>query len=291
MVEDWLANAYEGMSRRQFLAQMTAAGVGPAGFAIAANPVAGEVITTPTEGLTVADGRVASGDFQVPIYEACPAAPGKYPVVLVLPEAFGMHEHIKDVTRRFAKEGFLSITFEPYAREGSVLHLTDMQAVLKVINAVPDAQVMKDLDSLVSYATQHPAAQSDRIGVTGFCRGGLYTLLFAGHNREVKAAVPWYGPLKPAKTAGVRTVGPLDVAGQINAPVLGLYGEADLGIPVADVKEMEATLKAAGKTAEFVIYPGAPHAFFADYRPSYRPEAAKDAWGRCVGWFNKSLKG
>jgi carboxymethylenebutenolidase len=291
MVEDWLANAYEGMSRRQFLARMTAAGVGLAGFAIAANPVAGEVITTPTTGLSVADGNVASGGFQVPIYEARPATAGKYPVVLVLPEAFGMHEHIKDVTRRFAKEGFLSITFEPYAREGGVLHLADMQAVLKVINAVPDAQVMKDLDSLVAYATQHPAAQSDRIGVTGFCRGGMYTLLFAAHSREMKAAVPWYGQLKPAKTPGVRTVGPLDIAGQISAPVLGLYGEADLGIPVADVKEMEAALKASGKTAEFVIYPGVPHAFFADYRPSYRPEAAKDAWGRCVGWFNKSLKG
>jgi len=127
--------------------------------------------------------------------------------------------------------------------------------------------------------------------VTGFCRGGMYTFLFAAHSREMKAAVAWYGQLKPAKTPGVRTVGPLDIASQISVPVLGLYGEADLGIPVADVKEMEATLKAAGKTAEFVIYPGAPHAFFADYRPSYRPEAAKDAWGRCVGWFNKSLKG
>jgi carboxymethylenebutenolidase len=291
MVEDWLANAYEGMSRRQFLARMTAAGVGLAGFAIAANPVAGEVITTPTEGLTVTDSKVASGDFQVPIYEARPAAPGTYPVVLVLPEAFGMHEHIRDVTRRFAKEGFLSITFEPYAREGGVLHLTDMQAVLKVINAVPDAQIMKDLGSLVAFAKLHPAARADRMGVTGFCRGGLYTLLFAAHSREMKAAVPWYGQIKPTRTSGVRTVGPLDVASRINAPVLGLYGEADLGIPVADVREMEAALKAAGKTAEFVIYPGAPHAFFADYRPSYRPEAAKDAWGRCVGWFNKYLKG
>ncbi len=291
MVEDWLANAYEGMSRRQFLARMTATGAGLAGFAIAASPVAGEVITTPTDGLTVTDGKVASGSFQVPIYEARPAGAGKYPVVLVIPEIFGMHEHIKDVTRRFAKEGFLGITFEPYAREGGVLHLADMQAVLKLINAVPDAQVMKDLDSLVAHAAKHPAARSDRIGVTGFCRGGLYTLLFAAHSREMKAAVPWYGPIKPAKTAGVRTVGPLDVANQISAPVLGLYGEADLGIPVADVKEMEAALKGAGKTAEFVIYPGAPHAFFADYRPSYRAEAARDAWNRCLAWFNRYLKG
>ena len=290
MVEDWLANAYEGMSRRQFLARMSAAGVTMAGFAMAAKPVAGEVITTPVDGLAVADGKVPSGDFQVPIYEARPAGGGRYPVVLVIPEVFGMHEHIKDVTRRFAREGFLGITFEPYAREGGVLHLPDIAAVRKVVDPVPDGRVMGDLDALVAYVKKHPAARADRIGVTGFCRGGLYTLLFAAHSRELKAAVPWYGQLKPTKTPGVRTAGPIDLAAQITAPVLGLYGGEDLGIPVADVKEMEAALKAGGKTAEFVIYPGAPHAFYADYRPSYRAEAAKDAWGRCTAWFNKYLK-
>jgi len=292
MAEDWLANAYDGMSRRQFLARMSAAaGATLTGFAIAANPVAGEVITTLAEGLAVAEGKVASGDFQIPIYEARPAAPGKYPVILVIPEIFGMHEHIKDVTRRFAKEGFLCITFEPYAREGGVLHLADIASVRKVVDPVPDARVMGDLDALRVYAKQHPAGRANRIGVTGFCRGGMYTLLFAAHNREVKAAVAWYGQVRPAKTPGVRTAGPLDGAAKVNAPVLGLYGEADLGIPVADVKEIETSLKAAGKTAEFVLYPGAPHAFFADYRPSYRAEAAKDAWTRCVAWFNKYLKG
>ena len=291
MAEDWLANAYEGMSRRQFISRMSAAGVALAGFAIAANPVAGEVITTPTDGLSVADGKVPSGDFQIPIYEARPSAVGKYPVVLVIPEVFGMHEHIMDITRRFAREGFLSITFEPYAREGGVLKLPDIESVLKVVNPIPDSRVMADLDALVGYAKQHPAARSDRIGVTGFCRGGMYALLFAAHSREVKAAVPWYGPIKPAKTPGVRTAGPLDLVTQINSPVLGLYGEADLGIPVADVKEMEAKLKEIGRTAEFVVYPGAPHAFYADYRPSYRADAAKDAWGRCLAWFNKYLKG
>ncbi len=291
MVKDWIANAYEGMSRRQFLARMTAAGASLAGFAIAANPVAGEIVATSANGLAVADGKVPSGDFQIPIYEARPATAGKYPVVLVIPEIFGMHEHIKDTTRRFAKEGFLSITFEPYAREGGVLNLPDIESVRKVVDSVPDGRIMGDLDALVFYAKQHPAVRADRIGVTGFCRGGMYTLLFAAHSRDVKAAVAWYGQLRPAKKAGIRTVGPLDVAAQINSPVLGLYGEADLGIPVADVKEMEIALKGAGKTAEFVIYPGAPHAFFADYRPSYRDEAAKDAWGRCTAWFNKYLKG
>jgi carboxymethylenebutenolidase len=279
------------MSRRQFLAQMGAAGAVIAGFAIAAKPVAGEIITTASEGLAIADGKVITKDFQVPIYEARPATAGKYPIVLVIPEVFGMHEHIKDVTRRFAKEGYLSLTFEPYAREGGVLHLPNIEAVRKVVDPVPDERVMGDLDALVAYAKQHPAGRPDRIGVTGFCRGGMYTLLFSAHSREVKAAVPWYGQLRPAKTPNVRTVGPLDIAAKINCPVLGLYGGEDLGIPVSDVKEMEGALKAAGKTAEFVIYPGAPHAFFADYRPSYRAEAAKDAWSRCTVWFNKYLKG
>ena len=291
MIEDWLANAYEGMSRRQFLARMSAAGINLTGFALASGSIAGEVITTPTAGITAADGKVTSHDFQVPIYEAHPSAPGKYPVLLVIPEIFGMHEHIKDVARRFAKEGFVCITFEPYAREGGVMHIPDMPAVRKVVDAVPDDRIMADLDAIAAYAKKHPAALPDRIGVTGFCRGGLYTLLYAAHNRRLKAAVAWYGQIKPEKKPGVRSVGPLDVAGQIKIPVLGLYGEADMGIPAADVREMEAALKAAGGTAEFILYPGAPHAFFADYRPSYRVDAARDAWARCIAWFNKYLKG
>jgi carboxymethylenebutenolidase len=288
--KDWIANAYEGMSRRQFLAQMSAAGAAIAGFAVASKAVAGEIIKTPADGLKVADGKAASGGFQLPIYEVRPAGPGKYPVVIVIPEIWGMHEYIKDVVRRFAQRGFLAITFEPYARTGGVLQIEDREALMKVVNAVPDAQVMADLDAVVAYAKKLPAARADRIGVTGFCRGGLYTLLFAAQNPDVKAAVAWYGQIKPPKTAGIRTAGPLDVAARIKAPVLGLYGEADQGIPVADVKEMEAALKAAGKTAEFVLYPDAPHAFHADYRPSYRENPAKDAWARCLAWFTKYLK-
>ena len=290
MVEDWLANAYEGMSRRQFLSAAGAAGMTLAGFAAAAKPVAGEVISTSTDGLVTAAGTVASRDFSVPIYEARQSGSGKSPVVLILPEIFGMHEHIKDVTRRFAREGFLGITFEPYAREGGVWHLSDVAAVRKVADAVPDARVMEDLDAVMAYAKRHPSAKPERIGVTGFCRGGMYTVLFAARSTDVTAAVAWYGQLKPAKTAGIRTAGPIDVASKVNAPILGLYGGEDLGIPVTDVKEMEAALRAAGTTAEFVIYPGAPHAFFAAYRPSYRPEAAKDAWRRCVEWFARYLK-
>jgi len=290
MVQDWLANAYKDVSRRQFIARMSAAGVNLAGFALASNSIAGEVITTSDQGLITADGHVMSEAFQVPVYEARPAAPGKYPVLLIIPEIFGMHEHIKDVTRRFAQKGFLSITFEPYTREGGVLHLPDILSVRKIADSVPDKRVMADLDALVAYAKQHPAARPDRIGVTGFCRGGMYTILYAAHNHEVKAAVAWYGQIKPEKKPGIRTVGPLDLTEQIKTPLLGLYGGEDLGIPVADVKEMEAAVKASGGTAEFIIYTGAPHAFFADYRPSYRPDAAKDAWNRCLTWFTKYLK-
>jgi carboxymethylenebutenolidase len=291
MVADWLANAYAGMSRRQFLARMSAAGFSLAGFAAAADPVEGEVIITSTGGLVAKAGEVVRDDFRIPIYEAHPEAPGKYPIILVLPEIFGMHAHIMDVTRRFAREGYLSITFEPYAREGGVAHLPDIAAVRKVADGVPDERVLNDLDALVAYARRHPAGRGDRIGVTGFCRGGMYSLLLAAHRRDLQAAVTWYGQIRPPITPGVRAAGPLDLAGQIKVPVLGLYGEADLGIPATDVRKLESAFKANGQTGEFVLYPGAPHAFFADYRPSYRAEAAADAWRRCLAWFNKYLKG
>ena len=202
MEKDWIANAYEGMSRRQFLAQMSAAGAAIAGFAIASKAVAGEIIKTPADGLKVADGKINSGGFQLPIYEARPAKSGKYPVVIVIPEIWGMHEYIQDVVRRFAQRGFLAITFEPYARTGGVLKIEDREALMKVVNAVPDAQVMGDLNAIVAYAKKLPDARADRIGVTGFCRGGLYTLLFAAQSPDVKAAVAWYGQIKPAKTRG-----------------------------------------------------------------------------------------
>jgi len=289
MVEDWLSNAYTDMSQRQILSWKSAVGINLAGFARASNSVAGEVITTSTQGLITVDGSVLSEEFQVPIYEARPASAGKYPILLVIPEIFGMHEHIKDVTRRFAKEGFLSITFEPYAREGGVLHLSDIPSVRKIADSIPDKRVMADLDAIVSYAKKHPTSRNDRIGITGFCRGGMYTLLYAAHNHELKAAVAWYGQIKPEKKPGIRTVGPLDVASKIKTPLLGLYGAEDVGIPPTDVKEMESVIKASGGIAEFIIFNGAPHAFFADYRPSYRSDAAKDGWNRCLAWFSKYL--
>lgn len=290
MVEDWLANAYGGMTASQHRWWTSAGGTSLAGYAAASSSVAGEIINTSLSGLASSDFTVNSGDFPVPVYEVRPAEEGRYPVVLVIPEIFGMHEHIRDVTRRFAREGFLAFTFEPYAREGGVLHLDDIASVRKVTDVIPDARVMADLDALAAYAGKHPAALPDRMGVTGFCRGGLYTLLYAAHNSGLKAAVAWYGQIRPEKKPGIRTEGPLDVAARIACPVLGLYGAEDLGIPESDVRNMEAALGTAGKTAQFVLYPGAPHAFFADYRPSYRPEAARDAWDRCLAWLRKYLK-
>src|SRR5574337_294684 len=157
--KDWIANARQDLSRRQFLAGAAATGVSLAGYAVAATPVAGQIIATSTQGLVVEDSKVQSGDFQVPIYEARPAAPGKYPVVLVIPEIWGMHEHIKDVARRFAKAGFLGITFETYAREGGVLHLPEQSQVMQVANSVPDARAMGDLDAIVAYAKRHASAR------------------------------------------------------------------------------------------------------------------------------------
>ena len=291
MVKDWLANAYDGMSEGQRRWWTSPGGRTLAGYAAASGSVGGEVVNTSLDGLATGDITVNSGEFPLPVYEARPSGDGKYPVVLVIPEIFGMHEHIKDVTRRFAREGFLAFTFEPYARQGGVLQLVDIPSVRKVTDFIPDSTVMADLDALAAHAANHPASLPDLMGITGFCRGGLYTLLYAAHNRTIKAAVAWYGQIKPAKTPSVRTEGPLDLAGRIACPVLGLYGEEDLGIPAGDVREMETALRSAGKTAEFVLYPGAPHAFFADYRPSYRPEAAKDAWDRCLSWFRTYLAG
>ncbi len=168
MIEDWLSNAYEGMSRRQFIARMSAIGVGLAGFAASSSSVAGEVIATNTEGIIVTDGKVLSRDFAVPIYEARPSAPGKYPILIIIPEIFGMHEHIKDVARRLAQEGLLSITFEPNAREGGVLKLPYIASVRKVADNVHDKRVLNDLDAIVTYAQQHSAGRADQLGVTGF---------------------------------------------------------------------------------------------------------------------------
>ena len=276
-----------GVTRRELLI-----GLGAAGFALAAGPVSADRITTSSEGLLVGDVTVRSGSDRIPVYEARPAAPGRYPVIIVIHEIFGLHEYIRDIARRLAKEGYYAVAPELYSREGGVGKLPDIQAVLNVVDTVSDRQVLQDLSATVEHAHGQSWARPDRVGATGFCWGGRMTWLFAVHEKRLKAAVAWYGPLGPwrGRRDDAHPQAALDVAQNLLCPVMGLYGEADEGIPVSTVREMETTLKAHHKMAELVVYPGAPHGFFADYRPTYRAEVASEAWKRALGWFAKYLK-
>jgi len=263
-------------------------GMGAAGFALAAGPVSAQVITTPSEGLITADHKVRSGADSIPVYEARPSGAGRHPVIIVIHEIFGVHEHIRDVARRFAREGYVALAPELFSREG-VAKMADFEKVRQVVGKISDRQLLQDLVATAEFGSQQPYARSDRVGVTGFCFGGRVAWLFAATYKELDAAVIWYGRIASPQKDDLHPKDPLDLAKEVVCPVLGLYGEADTGIPVADIRKMEAALKGAGKAAEFVVYPGAPHAFFADYRPSYRPEPAKDAWQRALNWFARYL--
>jgi carboxymethylenebutenolidase len=264
-------------------------GMGAAGFALAAGPVSAQVITTPSEGLITADHQVKSGADSIPVYEARPSAAGRHPVVIVIHEIFGLHEHQRDVARRFAREGYVALAPELFSREG-VAKMADFEKVREVVGKISDRQLLQDLVATAEFGSRQPYARSDRVGVTGFCFGGRIAWLFAATHKELDAAVIWYGRIVSPQKDDLHPKDPLDLAKEVVCPVLGLYGEADTGIPVADVRKMEAALKEAGKTTEFVVYPGAPHAFFADYRPSYRADPAKDAWQRALVWFARHLK-
>lgn len=276
-----------GITRRELLV-----GLGATGFALAAGPVSADRITTPSEGLVVADITIRSGADLIPAYEARPAPPGRYPVVIVIHEIFGLHEYIRDVTRRLAREGYYALAPELFFREGGVGKLPDIQEVLALVGKVPDRQVLRDLSAVGEHARGQSWARAERVGATGFCWGGRMTWLFAAHEKTLKAAVAWYGPLGPwrGRRDEAHPQAVLDLADRIVCPVLGLYGEADEGIPVSSVREMEAKLKLHKKTAELVIYPGAPHGFFSDYRPTYRAEVAREAWKRALGWLGAYLK-
>ena len=275
-----------GLSRRDMLK----IGVGTtAGYALAANPILAQAIKTDTQDLAVADIKVSSGGDMIAAYEARPAAAGKYPVIVVVSEIWGVHEYIKDVCRRFAKAGYYAIAPELFQREGGVAHLPNIQEILKVVFNVPRKQILQDLRATADHARQQPAARSDRVGATGFCWGGSTTIQFAADYKDLKAAVVWYGPAaRPYKDDPPKTG--FDVAQEIKCPLLGLFGEEDQSPPPADVRKFEDLLKRGNPNVEIVIYPKAGHAFHADYRPNYRPEAAKDGWVRCVAWFDKYLK-
>jgi carboxymethylenebutenolidase len=275
------------VNRRQFVS-----GSLGAGFAAAVLPVSAQtMIKTDTTGLDSGEVKIAVGKDQLPAYFAKPTGKAKLPTVLVVQEIFGVHEHIADVCRRFAKAGYMAIAPELYFRQGDPRGYTDIPKLqVEIVSKVPDAQVMADLDAVAAWAKDPKGGKdgSDKLCVTGFCWGGRITWLYAAHNPGVKAGVAWYGRL--VGQAGPNTPKhPIDVVNELKAPVLGLYGEADTGIPMDTVWKMQDALKnstnAAAKKSEFKIYDQAPHAFHADYRPSYRKEAAEDGWKRCLQWF------
>jgi carboxymethylenebutenolidase len=271
----------QGFSRREFVMTTLATG-----FAAAVQPVAASTqITTDSKGLTAGEVRIAAKDGEIPAYRAMPEGGKNLPTVLVVQEIFGVHEHIKDVCRRLAKAGYLAIAPEMYARQGDVSKLTDWDQIRAIVAKVPDAQVMADLDAAAAWAAKN-GGNPDKLAVTGFCWGGRVTWLYAAHNQKVKAGVAWYGRVV-GQASDLTPKHPIDVAKDINAPVLGLYGGADAGIPNDTVDKMREALKAAGKKSQIHTYPDMPHAFHADYRPTYRKEAAEDGWKRLLAWFRQ----
>src|SRR5262245_9179683 len=267
-------------SRREFVVTTLAAG-----FALAVQPVSADTITTDAKGLEAGEVKVPVKDGEMPAYRAMPAKGGPFPIVLVVEEIFGVHEHIKDVCRRFAKAGYLAVAPELFARQGDVSKLTDIREIIsKVVSKVPDEQVMSDLDAAAAWAGKSGKGDKAKLGITGFCWGGRIVWLYSAHSKDLKAGVAWYGRLV-GDADKLHPKHPMDVADKINAPVLGLYGGADTGIPNDTVEKMRKALADAKKTAEIVVYPDTPHAFHADYRPSYRKDKAEDGWKRLLAWF------
>ena len=268
------------LSRRGF---MTASAAVAAGYTLAAGPVRADVIKTDTEGLEAGDAKIKVSDGEMPGYFAKPKGASNPPVVLVAMEIFGLHEYIKDVTRRLAKLGAFAVAPDYYFRKGDLTKIADIKDLLPLVNAKPDQELLSDLDATVAWAKAQ-GGNTARLGIIGFCRGGRTVWEYAAHNPALKAGVSFYGPpVDPPNPLWPKS--PTQLAAQMKAPVLGLYGEADTGIPVASVEALKAALADNKKKAEFKIYPGAPHGFHADYRASYRKEAAEDAWKQMQAWF------
>jgi carboxymethylenebutenolidase len=273
------------------LALQTALGLG---YAAAAMPlVAQTTIQTSSEGLIDGEVTIDVNGYKMPAYRSAPKGKSDLPVVLVISEIFGVHEYIADVTRRFAKAGYLAIAPELFVRQGDPSmygEIAKLQA--EIISKVPDAQVMADLDATINWASKN-GGNANRAAITGFCWGGRITWLYAAHNPKIKAGVAWYGRME-GQTNANNPKHAVDLAATLKAPVLGLYGSADTGIPVTSVNNMKEALaqaaskgNSAAKASELVLYPDAPHAFHADYRPSYRPAPAADGWSRALAWFKQ----
>ncbi len=274
--------ASQDVSRRAFVVTSLATG-----FALAVQPISAETIKTDVEGLETGEVKVPVKDGTVPAYRAMPTKGGPFPVVLVVQEIFGVHEHIKDICRRFAKLGYYAIAPELYSREGDVSKMEIKEIIQKVVSKVPDAQVMSDLDATMKFAKESGMGNIDKLGITGFCWGGRIVWLYAAHSDNLKAGVAWYGKLV-GKPDDLHPKNPIDLATQLKAPVLGLYGGADQGIPVESIEQMRTALKTTKAATEIVVYPDTPHAFNADYRESYRKGPADDGWKRLLTWFKKN---
>jgi carboxymethylenebutenolidase len=272
------------VDRRDFLVTKLTAG-----FALAVQPIAQGAITTDTKGLTAGEVKIGTSDGEIPAYRAMPAKGSAFPTILVVQEIFGVHEHIKDICRRLAKSGYFAVAPEMYARQGDVSKIENIQEIIKtVVSKVPDTQVMSDLDAAVVWSEKN-GGDTSRLGVTGFCWGGRITWMYAAHSDTVKAGVAWYGRLVSPSTE-MTPKNPIDIVGDLKAPVLGLYGGQDQGIPVESVEKMREALKNgpdAAKRSMIQLYEEAPHGFHADYRNSYRERDAKDAWQRMLIWFKK----
>ena len=269
-------------SRREFVMTTLATG-----FAAAVLPVSAQTIKTDDKGLTVGEVKVTTKDGQMPAYRAMPKGGKNLPVVLVVQEIFGVHEHIKDICRRFAHEGYLAIAPEMFARQGDASKLTDIQALIRdIVSKVPDDQVMADLDAALAWAGKN-GGDVKRAAVTGFCWGGRITWMYAAHNPAMKAGAAWYGGLiRPGSPMTPKH--PIDIAAALKVPVLGLYGSADSGIPNDTVDKMREALKKGSSGSDIVLYLDSPHGFNADYRPTYRQGDANDAWKRVMLWFRKN---
>lgn len=255
------------------------------GFAAAVQPIVAQTtIQTDTDGLTAGTITLNIGGQEVPVYRAQPAGKSDLPVVLVISEIFGVHEHIADVARRFAKQGYLALAPELFVRQGDAHSISDIPTLFReIVSKAPDAQVNGDLDACVAWAAQN-GGNVDKLGITGFCWGGRVTWLYSAYNPKVKAGVAWYGRLVGDKTPN-QPQQPVDIAPALTVPVLGLYGALDHGIPLDTVEQMKAALAQGSSGSTFVVYPDADHAFNADYRPTYNPEAARDGFARTLDWF------
>ena len=271
------------LNRREFIVTKLAVG-----FALAVSPAGAQTITTDTNGLTAGEVQIPVTGGQIPGYRAMPSRGGNFPIVLVVQEIFGVHEHIKDVCRRFAKAGYCAVAPELYSRQGDVSKIADVQQIINtVVSKVPDSQVMSDLDATIAWAARNSRGNQQRVAITGFCWGGRIVWLYAALGGKVKAGAAFYGRLE-GETNAMTPKNPIDYAGGLRAPVIGFYGGKDAGIPQSSVTKMKIALSVVDSPSEVNVYANADHGFHADYRPTYNAEAAKDAWAKTLAWFKKN---